>query len=195
MAREENEVDISWSVDPSITRTSTSQAGTNEQKQMVPDIVGIHHVKIPVTDLAYSRAWYERVLDLEPHIEWCDDDGVTRGVAYRPKRGFTLALRENPAAATGLTGFDPLAILVDTRADLDAWVARLDRLAVAHGPVLDGTLGWLVTFPDPDGIELKLYTEEPHGLDPATRSGRGRFVPNSAGTTVKSLPATPRSST
>ena len=40
-------------------------------------ILGLHHVKIPVTDLVRSREWYERVLDLEPLTEFRDGhDGV-----------------------------------------------------------------------------------------------------------------------
>src|SRR6266542_2688760 len=76
-----------------------------------PALVGIHHVKFPVSDLARSRAWYERVFDLRPVLEFADEeDGVVRGIAYEipglPEVG--VALRENPAAARGITGFDPV---------------------------------------------------------------------------------------
>jgi hypothetical protein len=49
------------------------------------EILGVHHIKIPVTDLVRSRAWYERVFDLEPFIEWPDDEGVVRGVSCAPE--------------------------------------------------------------------------------------------------------------
>ena len=50
------------------------------------EILGVHHIKIPVSDLPRSRAWYERVFDLEPRMEFRDDhDGVVRGVSYRAK--------------------------------------------------------------------------------------------------------------
>lgn len=74
------------------------------------EILGLHHVKVPVSDLAHSRTWYERVFDLQPVMEFPDEDGVVRGVVYQPRNAFALALRENPAAARGMAGFDPFAI-------------------------------------------------------------------------------------
>lgn len=132
----------------------------------IGEILGVHHVKLPVADLARSRAWYERVFELEPNIEFPDAAGVVRGVSYRAKRGFTLALRENPALAQAMTtiGFDPIAILVEGRQDIDAWAQRLDDLGIDHAPVRAGALGWLLSFDDPDSLQLKLYTNEPHGL-------------------------------
>jgi catechol 2,3-dioxygenase-like lactoylglutathione lyase family enzyme len=44
---------------------------------------GIHHVKLPVSDLARSREWYERVLAFTVEREFPDDDGVVRGVGGR----------------------------------------------------------------------------------------------------------------
>ncbi len=34
------------------------------------EILGVHHVKIPVADLVHSREWYERVFELEPLMEF-----------------------------------------------------------------------------------------------------------------------------
>jgi hypothetical protein len=57
------------------------------------EILGVHHIKIPVTDLVRSRAGYERVRDLEPFIEWPADAGVVRG-ADAPLVAHTLATTE-----------------------------------------------------------------------------------------------------
>lgn len=130
----------------------------------IGEILGLHHVKLPVTNLSRSRAWYERVFELEPNIEFPDGDGIVRGVSYRAKGGFALALRENPALALSMTGFDPLAIMVESREDIEAWAHRLDDLGIDHSPVRAGAVGWLFSFDDPDGIQLKLYTRELHGL-------------------------------
>jgi Glyoxalase/Bleomycin resistance protein/Dioxygenase superfamily len=37
---------------------------------------GLHHVKVPVSDLTRSRAWYETVLSLSLHLEFPDDSGT-----------------------------------------------------------------------------------------------------------------------
>jgi catechol 2,3-dioxygenase-like lactoylglutathione lyase family enzyme len=72
------------------------------------EILGLHHIKIPVTDLPTSRSWYERVFDLEVLTEFRDDeDGVVRGVSYHAMGDLTLCLRENAPAAKGFAGFDP----------------------------------------------------------------------------------------
>jgi len=63
---------------------------------MKPAIRGNHHLKIPVTSLAASRAFYERLFDLVVLIELGDEHGIARGVAYRPLGGVSLALSEDP---------------------------------------------------------------------------------------------------
>jgi catechol 2,3-dioxygenase-like lactoylglutathione lyase family enzyme len=135
------------------------------------EILGLHHVKIPVSDMARSRAFYERVLELEPLSEFRDaEDGVVRGVVYRAKGDLMVSLREQPTAAAGLRGYDPFAIMLRGRADIEHWVARLDRLGVAHEPIVEATIGLMLSFPDPDGIELRFYTLDAAGRDPDGRA-------------------------
>jgi len=135
----------------------------------VGEILGVHHVKLPVTDLVRSRAWYERVLELEPWREYPDDAGVVRGVSYCSKGGFALALREEPDASRGFAGFDPLAIMLRGRSDVEFWAARLDELGVGHSEPLQIAIGWMMHFDDPDGIQLRFYTLDEHGRDPEGR--------------------------
>jgi len=47
------------------------------------EFTGIHHLKLPVSDLALSREWYERVLGYIVEREFPKDDGVVRGVGGR----------------------------------------------------------------------------------------------------------------
>ena len=89
-------------------------------------------MKLAVTDIQRSRDWYERVLGLEPILEWPDSQGVVRGVRFRAKGGFALAIREDLAVAQAMVGFDPIAILVQGRADVEAWADRLDELDCCH---------------------------------------------------------------
>jgi catechol 2,3-dioxygenase-like lactoylglutathione lyase family enzyme len=140
-------------------------------------LAGIHHVKFPVADLARSRAWYERVFDLTPSMEFPDGGGVVRGVGYEPVGpGVSICLREHPVAARGIAGFDPVSFAIADQAAAEAWVARLDALGVAHSPVIEASLGWLVVFHDPDGTEIHLYTVAEHGIDHGDRPGYGRRV-------------------
>ena len=143
----------------------------------MPGLAGIHHVKIPVSDLQRSRAWYERVFGFKVTMEF-PEDGVVRGlVGEVPGMGDTvMGLRENPSAAAGIAGFDPISFGVRDRAHVEEWVSHLDNLGIPHSPIIDATEGWLLVFHDPDGLEIHLYSWERHGLEQTGRAGYGRAV-------------------
>ncbi len=122
---------------------------------------GFHHIKIPVSDVAASRAWYERVLGLETTIEFTEGDAVMGVALSDPAHTVQIALRVDRARAAALAGFDPVALMVPTRDDVERWRRRLDDLNVSHGGVVRGHGGGsvLVGLSDPDGIELRLYAD------------------------------------
>ena len=127
----------------------------------MPDLSGFHHVKLPVADLIRSRDWYTSVLGLRVEIEFVED-GVLRGLALADATGrVRLALRLDPARAAALAGFDPIAVEVPKREDVEAWLDRLDDLGQSHGGVVTGHKGGsvLVGLHDPDGIEIRLYAD------------------------------------
>jgi catechol 2,3-dioxygenase-like lactoylglutathione lyase family enzyme len=135
----------------------------------MPALSGFHHVKLPVSDVTRSRDWYETVLGLVVDLEFLED-GVLMGVALRDPAGtVSLAARYDPERAAALAGFDPIAVGVATRAELEAWVGRLDALGQPHGGIVTGHQGWaLIGLHDPDGIEIRLYTIERHDEGTAT---------------------------
>jgi catechol 2,3-dioxygenase-like lactoylglutathione lyase family enzyme len=124
-------------------------------------ISGVHHVKLPVSDVERSREWYERVLGFELVVEFVEG-GEVRGVALRRQGCVTqVALRHDPARARALAGFDALALLVPTRGDVHVWKAALDEAGEPHGGLVTGHGGGsvLVGLHDPDGIEIRLYAD------------------------------------
>ncbi|WP_405847351.1 VOC family protein [Streptomyces sp. NBC_01518] len=144
----------------------------------MPELAGIHHVKMPVTDLDRSRDWYGRVLGFKVTYEFQDADGVVRGVAGEvPGLGDSmLCLRVNSQAAQGCQGFDPVSFAVRDKADVEAWAAHLDTLGVPHSPVIEASIGWLLVFNDPDGLDVHLYSWAAHGVDHGDVAGYGRPV-------------------
>jgi catechol-2,3-dioxygenase len=54
-------------------------------------------------------------------------------------------------------GVDHLALAVERREDLDAWANRFVTFAVPHSPVEDIEGGALLSFKDPDGIQLEMF--------------------------------------
>jgi catechol 2,3-dioxygenase-like lactoylglutathione lyase family enzyme len=122
-----------------------------------PSICGVHHVKIPVTNLTSSRAFYEQLFDLDVLMEFPDSDGVPRGVAYRPLGGVSLALREDPDRAAALAGYDVIAFAVVDVVAVDAWVSYLDSRGIRNSGRVQGSVGPVVGFDDPDHIQIVLY--------------------------------------
>ena len=61
------------------------------------------------------------------------------------------------------TGLDHLEFLVEKRVDLDDWALRLDELGVPHSGVkeLDYTPNAMLTFRDPDNIQLEFFWRAP----------------------------------
>lgn len=141
-------------------------------------LAGIHHLKIPVTNLARAVDFYHRIFGYRTTWEFPEADGVVRGVGGEvPGLGaMTLSFRVNPQAAEGCKGFDPISFAVDDRDDLVAWSEHLDAEDVPHSRIIEASYGWLLVFNDPDGLELHLYTNAEHGIDQSHRPGYGRRV-------------------
>jgi catechol-2,3-dioxygenase len=125
----------------------------------VPPLLGLRNVKVPVTNLAVALDWYGTVLGFRATIEFPDSEGVVRGVhGELPGIGDVLALREDPAAARGLSAFAIANFEVSDRATLETWATHLAKLGVTHGPIVDTPRLSLLVFCNPDGQEIHLYT-------------------------------------
>jgi catechol 2,3-dioxygenase-like lactoylglutathione lyase family enzyme len=139
-----------------------AQDTTDQRAHSAGGITGLGHIaqiKIPVTDLARSVAWYQRLLDLRLWAEFVED-GMLRGAGLIDPQGrFNVALRDRRFCASqpDLRGFDVVAFLPDDRAVLDDLVARCERLGIAHGGVEDTPGGPRLDIPDPDGTVLRFY--------------------------------------
>jgi catechol 2,3-dioxygenase-like lactoylglutathione lyase family enzyme len=132
----------------------------SSQESCTAIVKGIHHVKLPVHDPARSREWYGRVLGFEQETEMVEQGELIGVVLHDPRSGIRLGLRRAPEQAEALRGFDPLALAVPTRNGLDAWISRLDSEGITHSPVVQGHMGWIVGFHDPDGMAVLLYAHD-----------------------------------
>ena len=130
-----------------------------------------HHVRLTVTDVARSRAFYTQVLGFDVALESPPDDdpdGVVadtlQGGIVLTNAGVLIGLRPVDAAHAGdrfdpfRVGLDHLSFSVESRDDLDAAVRFFDERGIEHGPVREVPamgMAFLAAF-DPDGIALEL---------------------------------------
>ena len=132
---------------------------------------GLHHLRITVTDLARSRAFYEDVLGFEVAAASAGDPSdpavladpfqLYGGVVFATN-GMLFGLR--PVApgddrfVSERVGLDHVSFTVGSRADLDAARGALAERGVEHGEVVELTdFGIaILSFSDPDGVHLEL---------------------------------------
>jgi len=125
------------------------------------------HVRITVTDIARSRAFYDDVFGLPVLYELpADADEATReqlwflfgGVIYQLGDSL-LGLRPvgGDTFSEDRVGLDHLSFALRSRDELDAAATLLDQRGVAHGGVKDIGGGFILEFRDPDNIALELF--------------------------------------
>ncbi|SRR6266545_6055067 len=133
---------------------------------------GVHHLRLTVTDVARSKAFYTEVLGFavlaespgsaeDPAVR-SDPEQLYGGVVFQAPGGLIMGLR--PVAEAGdrfvseRVGLDHLSFTVESRAVLDEARDRLERLGVPHGEVreLPAFNIAILSFSDPDGIHLEL---------------------------------------
>jgi glyoxylase I family protein len=128
----------------------------------MPTLSGIHHAAVTVTDLDRSVAWYQEVLGLVPVMDDAHPDGTGHFVVLAdPTFAFVVGLHvhstnQGERFSETRTGLDHIGFGVSSRAELEAWEARLEELAVEHTPVIDAQGYSVVVFRDPDNIQLEL---------------------------------------
>jgi len=148
--------------------TSTPEAAG----QPVAQATGLHHVRLSVTDIERSRAFYTHLLGSPPAIDKTselsdpaavdDPQRLYGGVVFELGEQ-VLGLRPVPGAvgdrfSPTRVGLDHLSLAVSSRADLDAAAERLSAAGVEHGEVIELTEQGMqiLSVQDPDDINLEL---------------------------------------
>jgi catechol 2,3-dioxygenase-like lactoylglutathione lyase family enzyme len=104
-------------------------------RQDAPKLAGVHHLKLPVTDLARSREWYRSRLGYQVQVEFIEQGTLMGYALAHPNGGPMLGLRLNPERARAAAGFDYFAIGVPGKAAMEQLAARLTALGEQHTPV------------------------------------------------------------
>ena len=126
----------------------------------------VAHIRLTVTDITRSREFYESIFGWPVNLEVpADADDATRerlaflfgGVVYNVGDS-RVGLR--PGADDTFdedrTGLDHLAFRLGSKSELDDAATHLDALGIAHEPVKDIGVMYILEFRDPDNIALEL---------------------------------------
>jgi catechol 2,3-dioxygenase-like lactoylglutathione lyase family enzyme len=128
-----------------------------------PALAGIHHLKLPVTDLARSREWYHSRLGYQVMAEFVEQGRLMGYAMHHPNGGPPLGLRLDPDRARAAAGFDYFSIGVPDKEAIEQLAARLDALGEQHAGVHWASAGWILPgLHDPDGHEIRFYTHQHH---------------------------------
>lgn len=131
---------------------------------------GIAHVRLTVTDIARSKAFYDQVfgwpiaLDSSDRV---DEPGVNEspdeifgGTIYQTPQGTLLGLRPVGSSSfdADTTGLDHVSFAVESRDALVDAAAALSQAGIEHGEIVDlADAGMaILSFQDPDDINVEL---------------------------------------
>ena len=125
---------------------------------------GVHHLRLTVTDVERSRAFYTEVLNFEhvtdlPSGVFLSNGAIGLGIGPSPAPDRAPADDRFDEARVGL---DHLSLHVASRADLERAIQLLDERGAPHGEITD--LGeafgiYILAFRDPDNIQIELTAD------------------------------------
>lgn len=118
---------------------------------------------LTVTDPVRSASWYERVLGFTRTGQFPSDEPHQVDL-HRTDVHLSLCLVRHADSSDARfdesrIGLDHLEFLVDGPAELEAWRSHFDELGVEHSGIKkpEWSSSQILTFRDPDGIQLELY--------------------------------------
>lgn len=131
----------------------------------MPELAGISHIDLTVTDRDRSERFYTEVLGFEVVRRVDEPDlGFRLADMKHPDLAVEICVRQ-PTAGDGSqfdelrAGLDHLSFLVASRAELERWQQHLERHGVTYTPIVDASYGAVLVFRDPDNIQLELMAE------------------------------------
>ena len=131
---------------------------------------GYAHVRLTVTDIARSKAFYDRVFGWPTAVDASvavGEPGVTEdpeqfygGVVYQTPQGTLFGLRPvgDRTFDSTTTGLDHVSFAVESREDLKAAITAFDEEGISHGEIIElaGAGIAILSFQDPDDINVEL---------------------------------------
>lgn len=135
-----------------------------------PKITGFSHVDLSVADLDASVAWYEELLGMSRLFGGRNDDfGYNVLYLIEPGSGVVMGFEQHDANDgtpfdERRVGLDHLSFSVESRDELDGWLARLDERDIPHSGITEEELWDVLVFRDPDNVQLEFIYVKPEAM-------------------------------
>ena len=127
----------------------------------MPEIIGVSHVTLTVTDLPLAKWFWVEVMGLELAV-----DADPMFVAVHRKARLGISCRTHDVARSEpfderRFGLDHLALSVRDVAALETWEHRLRAHQVEFTPVTESDWGWHLNVRAPENLAVELEVTRP----------------------------------
>ncbi|MCU1409728.1 MAG: hypothetical protein JWR04_435 [Rhodoglobus sp.] len=135
-------------------------------------MTGTHHVRLPVSDLEASRAFWQGVLGYEWDFDFPGEDGPVATALRHPNGGPNVVLWLDPERARASAGFTWFGIGLPSAAEVEELRGQLDALSIPHGGIQGAFVDVkLPSVETPDGHLITFYVKpSPHSVAPAGKA-------------------------
>ena len=143
-----------------MSTNADAQHGIRPKGYRLPEATHLGAVRLQVSNLARSLAFYEQVLGMR------SIGSTTDSISFGPhgEESEIVRLRwmtgARPVPRRGLLGLYHFAILLPDRASLGRFVAHLAAIGV-HAGMSDHFVSEAVYLTDPDGLGIEVYADRP----------------------------------
>ena len=130
----------------------------------MPDIKGISHIDLTVSDCERAAAWWQDVVGFTLVHRSRGETFETRALVH-PSGVAVTVMTHDGTADTGAfderrVGLDHLAFRVADRDELQRWATHLEAKGVEHSGIIDIGFGPTLVFRDPDNMQLEFYVHQ-----------------------------------
>lgn len=140
-----------------VTTTAASSEITRRDPADAPELQGLSHLGLTVTDLDRAIDFWCTVMDFQLVLQ---DEGYC--MVWQPAATLAIGLTAQQGSAVGPfdehhVGLDHLALAVADVQTLNAWATRLAELSVPHTPITETDAGHHLNVRAPDDIAIELF--------------------------------------
>ena len=128
----------------------------------MPELMGISHIDLTVSDCDRAAAWWQDVVVGFTLVNRTSTDTFETRSMVHPSGVAVTVMCHNGTAEMGAfderrVGLDHLAFRVADTDELQRWVTHLDEKGVTHSGIIDIGYGATVVFRGPDNMQLEFY--------------------------------------